>query len=80
MFQPYDILALIPVIEGAGGVITDWKGHELYWEASPTSPAGSMFSFDILLLRNPAKLKFRFFLCFTLVFLSTLNQLILEVS
>ncbi|KAF7840995.1 bifunctional phosphatase IMPL2, chloroplastic [Senna tora] len=39
--KPYDILALIPVIEGAGGVITDWNGHELYWEASPNSPARS---------------------------------------
>lgn len=24
--QPWDIQALIPVIEGAGGVVTDWKG------------------------------------------------------
>jgi len=24
--QPYDVQALIPVIEGAGGVITDWRG------------------------------------------------------
>ncbi|ERM98754.1 hypothetical protein AMTR_s00082p00120830 [Amborella trichopoda] len=33
--KPYDFLSLIPVIEGAGGLITDWKGHDLYWEASP---------------------------------------------
>ncbi|KAJ1413553.1 Inositol monophosphatase-like [Sesbania bispinosa] len=39
--KPYDFLALIPVIEGAGGVITDWKGHQLSWEASPFSPAKS---------------------------------------
>jgi fructose-1,6-bisphosphatase/inositol monophosphatase family enzyme len=25
----YDIMALIPVIEGAGGVITDWQGEKL---------------------------------------------------
>ena len=24
--QPYDIVALIPIIEKAGGVITDWQG------------------------------------------------------
>ncbi len=24
--QPYDIVALIPIIEGAGGVVTDWAG------------------------------------------------------
>lgn len=37
VFQPYDFLALIPVIEGAGGVITDWKGDKLFWEVSPLS-------------------------------------------
>ncbi|XP_056161166.1 bifunctional phosphatase IMPL2, chloroplastic [Syzygium oleosum] len=37
--KPYDFLALIPVIEGAGGIITDWKGHQLYWEPSPDSLA-----------------------------------------
>lgn len=25
--KPYDIVALIPIIEGAGGVITDWEGN-----------------------------------------------------
>lgn len=25
--QPYDVAALIPVIENAGGVVTDWRGH-----------------------------------------------------
>ncbi|TYJ44325.1 hypothetical protein E1A91_A03G215900v1 [Gossypium mustelinum] len=39
--RPYDFLALIPVIEGAGGVITDWKGNHLHWEASSTSRATS---------------------------------------
>jgi len=28
--EPYDYLALVPVIEGAGGVITDWQGHALH--------------------------------------------------
>lgn len=41
-WQPYDFLSLIPVIKGAGGVITDWKGNELHWEASPDSCATSM--------------------------------------
>jgi inositol-phosphate phosphatase/L-galactose 1-phosphate phosphatase/histidinol-phosphatase len=27
--QPYDYLAMAPVIEGAGGVITDWRGQTL---------------------------------------------------
>ena len=39
--QPYDFLSLIPVIEGAGGRITDWNGHNLNWEASPDSQVKS---------------------------------------
>lgn len=27
--HPFDYMALVPVIEGAGGVITDWDGHAL---------------------------------------------------
>ncbi|WP_417701540.1 histidinol-phosphatase [Pseudophaeobacter sp.] len=27
--QPYDYMALVPVIEGAGGVVTDWDGQPL---------------------------------------------------
>lgn len=27
--EPYDYMALVPVIEGAGGVITDWQGKPL---------------------------------------------------
>ena len=26
--QPYDIVALIPIIEGAGGIITTWDGGD----------------------------------------------------
>ncbi|EEF49454.1 bifunctional phosphatase IMPL2, chloroplastic [Ricinus communis] len=39
--KPYDFLSLVPVIEGAGGIITDWKGHHLCWDASPNSRATS---------------------------------------
>ncbi len=28
--QPYDFMALVPVIEGAGGVISDWQGQALH--------------------------------------------------
>ncbi|PIR31917.1 MAG: histidinol-phosphatase [Alphaproteobacteria bacterium CG11_big_fil_rev_8_21_14_0_20_44_7] len=27
--QPYDFMALVPVVENAGGIITDWKGEKL---------------------------------------------------
>ena len=26
----YDFMALVPVIEGAGGIMTDWRGHALH--------------------------------------------------
>ncbi|KAL6509869.1 hypothetical protein OROGR_022357 [Orobanche gracilis] len=35
--DPFDFLALIPIVEGAGGIITDWNGREILWEASPHS-------------------------------------------
>ena len=28
----FDYMALVPVIKGAGGCITDWKGNELKWD------------------------------------------------
>ncbi|KAL3383016.1 hypothetical protein AABB24_002482, partial [Solanum stoloniferum] len=39
--KPYDFLSLVPVIEGAGGTITDWKGQHFNWKASAGSPATS---------------------------------------
>ncbi|HEX9809360.1 MAG TPA: histidinol-phosphatase [Alphaproteobacteria bacterium] len=27
--KPYDYLALVPIVEGAGGIITDWEGRPL---------------------------------------------------
>lgn len=35
------------MIEGAGGVITDWKGHQLFWEASANSHATSKSAFNM---------------------------------
>jgi len=32
--QPYDCLALVPVVEGAGGLITDWHGRPLDLQSS----------------------------------------------
>jgi inositol-phosphate phosphatase/L-galactose 1-phosphate phosphatase/histidinol-phosphatase len=39
--KPHDFLSLIPVIEGAGGVITDWNGNQFKWEASSDTPIES---------------------------------------
>ncbi|MCD7457498.1 Bifunctional phosphatase IMPL2, chloroplastic [Datura stramonium] len=40
--KPYDFLSLVPVIEGAGGIITNWKGQQFNWKASAGSPATSL--------------------------------------
>lgn len=42
--QPYDFLPVVPVVEGAGGIITDWQGRPLTLEsdgrvAASASPA-----------------------------------------
>lgn len=31
--KPYDYMALIPIIQGAGGTVTDWRGGELRWSS-----------------------------------------------
>ncbi|CAK9211292.1 unnamed protein product [Sphagnum troendelagicum] len=37
--KPYDFLALVPVVEGAGGVITDWHGQRLQWSPDTDLPS-----------------------------------------
>jgi len=32
--KPYDFMALVPVVEGAGGVITDWQGESVTLDTS----------------------------------------------
>jgi histidinol phosphatase-like enzyme (inositol monophosphatase family) len=46
----YDYLALVPVIEGAGGKVTDWDGNELTLRSGPTlAAAGDPALHDYLL-------------------------------
>lgn len=33
--QPYDFMALAPVVEGAGGIMTDWQGNALTIDSGP---------------------------------------------
>lgn len=40
--KPYDYMALVPIIKGAGGEITDWKGRELVWKPSRTGDEARM--------------------------------------
>eukprot|EP00201_Polytomella_parva_P014132 CAMPEP_0175058146 /NCGR_PEP_ID=MMETSP0052_2-20121109/11678_1 /TAXON_ID=51329 ORGANISM="Polytomella parva, Strain SAG 63-3" /NCGR_SAMPLE_ID=MMETSP0052_2 /ASSEMBLY_ACC=CAM_ASM_000194 /LENGTH=306 /DNA_ID=CAMNT_0016323479 /DNA_START=117 /DNA_END=1037 /DNA_ORIENTATION=+ len=36
--KPYDYMALVPIIKGAGGVITDWEGKDLVWNPKRPTP------------------------------------------
>lgn len=35
--EPHGLLGLVPIVEGAGGIITDWQGNQLSWQPSPAS-------------------------------------------
>jgi myo-inositol-1(or 4)-monophosphatase len=37
--KPYDIQALIPVVEGAGGIVTNWEGEPV-WQGGRILAAG----------------------------------------
>lgn len=52
--QPYDYMALVPMVEGAGGVITDWSGAPLTIESDGRVVAAATASLhkDILDLLN----------------------------
>lgn len=39
--QPWDYMALIPVIENAGGIMTDWQGNRLTLDAGPGLTIGA---------------------------------------
>lgn len=34
--KPHDIMALIPVIDGAGGIVTDWRGKPFTLDGQAT--------------------------------------------
>jgi myo-inositol-1(or 4)-monophosphatase len=38
-FKPWDVAALLPLVEGAGGVITNWKG-EAWRDGDPLLASG----------------------------------------
>jgi inositol-phosphate phosphatase / L-galactose 1-phosphate phosphatase / histidinol-phosphatase len=40
--KPYDYMALVPIVKGAGGEMTDWSGRELEWR-----PDGSAFPGEV---------------------------------
>ena len=52
----YDVMALVPVVENAGGVITDWQGKNSFnegWDGCLVAAASSeLHSQALMLLQN----------------------------
>ncbi len=53
VMNPWDIAALVPVIRGAGGVITDAKGGEPYPAKSTVAAAGGKLHARVIAALNP---------------------------
>ena len=53
IMNPWDIAALVPVIRGAGGIITDWKGGTPY-PAESTVAANPALHEQVIKALNPA--------------------------
>lgn len=52
IMNPWDLMALIPIIEGAGGVITDWQGNDAVVGQSIVATGGSIHD-EVIRLLNP---------------------------
>ena len=50
----YDVAAIVPVIEGAGGVITSWSGGDPLTEPSLIASAGTLHPIVLSLFGQPA--------------------------
>ena len=45
--KPYDYMALVPIVLGAGGTFTDWNGDELRWQGSVDAIAKGEFQGEV---------------------------------
>jgi histidinol phosphatase-like enzyme (inositol monophosphatase family) len=52
VLEVWDLMALIPVIEGAGGRITDWQGNDAVAGRSAVATAGAIHD-EVIRLLNP---------------------------
>lgn len=46
--KPWDYMAMVPIIEGAGGVITDWSDNPLRWHKDEDSESITAWSGEVL--------------------------------
>ena len=53
IMNPWDIAALIPIVQGAGGVITDWQGRDANGAASILATTNLELHAEVVRLLNP---------------------------
>jgi inositol-phosphate phosphatase / L-galactose 1-phosphate phosphatase / histidinol-phosphatase len=46
--KPWDYLAMVPIVEGAGGVITDWNDRKLKWQADENGESITAWAGEVL--------------------------------
>jgi histidinol phosphatase-like enzyme (inositol monophosphatase family) len=54
IMNPWDIAALVPVVRGAGGVITDWQGKDPLNAASTVATSSQALHDEVIAALNPA--------------------------
>lgn len=50
--SPYDIMPLVPIVEGAGGIVTDWQGHTATGGGLVIAAASEKLHYEALQLLN----------------------------
>ena len=53
IMNPWDLMALIPVVEGAGGVITDWQGNDPVVGVSSLATSSPALHAAVIAALNP---------------------------
>jgi inositol-phosphate phosphatase / L-galactose 1-phosphate phosphatase / histidinol-phosphatase len=46
--KPYDYMALVPIVKGAGGMMTDWKGEELKFTADAAAIESGSYQGEVI--------------------------------
>jgi myo-inositol-1(or 4)-monophosphatase len=53
IMNPWDIAALVPIVRGAGGVISDWQGNEAVSGASTVAASSAELHAQVIAALNP---------------------------
>jgi myo-inositol-1(or 4)-monophosphatase len=53
VMNPWDVVALIPVVRGAGGVISDWQGLDAVKGASIVATTSQALHDEVVAALNP---------------------------